>query len=60
MKNELDFSNFLFQNHSVSRDRLGVIKHLCHDSDFKVYIIHYEAKKNEMFFSTNHVRYIFS
>lgn len=45
------FSNFLFQNHSVSRDRLGVIKHLCHDSDFKVYIIHYEAKKErDVFF----------
>jgi hypothetical protein len=30
------FSNFIFKNHSVCRDRLGIIKSLCHDELYDV------------------------
>ena len=46
------FSNFIFKNHSVCRDRLGVIKFLCNDTSFCVYLIHYnERKEKELFFN---------
>lgn len=41
------FSNFIFKNHSVSKDRLGIIKHLCMDKDYEVFLIHFDAKKNK-------------
>jgi hypothetical protein len=36
------FSNLIFKNHSVCRDRLGVIKYLCNDPTFDVFLIHYK------------------
>ena len=46
------FSNFIFKNHSVCRDRLGIIKFLCNDKSFCVYLIHYnERKEKELFFN---------
>jgi len=46
------FSNFIFKNHSVCRDRLGIIKFLCNDTSFCVYLIHYnERKDKEIFFN---------
>ena len=40
-------SNFIFKNHSVSKDRLGIFKHLCMDKDYEVYLIHFDAKKEK-------------
>jgi predicted O-linked N-acetylglucosamine transferase (SPINDLY family) len=42
------FSNMIFQNHSVCRDRLGVIKYLCNDLLFDVFLIHYKNTSKEM------------
>ena len=44
------FSFFLFQNHSVARDRLGVIKYLCQDEEFEVYLISPRKTEKEHFF----------
>ena len=42
------FSQFLFKNHSVSRDRIGIIKHLCRR--YKVYLfIPYEIAPQEFY-----------
>ena len=41
------FSNMIFQNHSVCRDRLGVIKYLCNDLLFNVFLIHYKNKSKD-------------
>jgi len=43
------FSNFIFKNHSVCRDRIGIIKFLCNDDSFCVNLIHY-GKEKELFF----------
>lgn len=42
-------SNFIFKNHSVSKDRLGIIKHLCMDKDYEVFLIHFDTKKEKEF-----------
>ena len=41
------FSNFIFKNHSVCRDRLGIIKSLCNDDLYDVYLIHFEHNKEK-------------
>lgn len=41
------FSNMIFKNHSVCRDRLGVIKYLCNDLLFNVFLIHYKDNSKE-------------
>ena len=43
------FSTFLFQNHSVCRDRLGIIQSLCLDPAFTVYLITYNENQSELF-----------
>lgn len=45
------FSRFLFQNHSVCRDRIGIVKHLCRK--FKVYLIVTDHSEPKEFFNLN-------
>ena len=42
-------SRFVTANHSVCRDRAGVIKALCHDPSFQVYLIVYDEKDGDVF-----------
>jgi predicted O-linked N-acetylglucosamine transferase (SPINDLY family) len=41
------FSNLIFKNHSVCRDRLGIIKHLCNDPVFDVFLIRYKQTEKD-------------
>jgi len=45
------FSSLIFQNHSVARDRLGVIKYLCQDEEFEVYLISSRKIEKQYFFN---------
>jgi predicted O-linked N-acetylglucosamine transferase (SPINDLY family) len=42
------FSNLIFKNHSVCRDRLGIIKHLCNDPIFDVFLIRYKQIEKDV------------
>ena len=41
------FSNLIFKNHSVCRDRLGIVKHLCNDPVFDVFLIRYKQTEKD-------------
>ncbi len=42
-------SNYLVENHSVCRDRIGVIQSLINDDRFDVYIFFYDKEKAEIY-----------
>ena len=42
-------SRFVTSNHSVCRDRTGIIKGLCHDPSFHVYLITFDEKEGDVF-----------
>jgi predicted O-linked N-acetylglucosamine transferase (SPINDLY family) len=42
-------SRFVTENHSVCRDRAGIIKALCHDPTFEIYLIVYDEKEGDVF-----------
>jgi predicted O-linked N-acetylglucosamine transferase (SPINDLY family) len=42
------FSNLIFKNHSVCRDRLGIVKYLCNDPIFDVFLIRYKNTDKDL------------
>jgi predicted O-linked N-acetylglucosamine transferase (SPINDLY family) len=43
------FSTFIFQNHSVCKDRIGIIKSLILDERFEVYLLSYKNEEEEIY-----------